>query len=157
MEQPKAINNPMLVGAMELLKADNSTKHRDFFLQELLKAHLLIPATVTPRPERGEDGIVRMLPDSQVQFHMLGTREGVRYFMAFTDMQELKKWIKSLGEDQHLFVFGFQDYVLLVKRADSQCNGFAINPAGANILVTRKMIDTIQEAMTASKQSEDSQ
>lgn len=31
MEQPKAINNPMLVGAMELLKADNSTKHRDFF------------------------------------------------------------------------------------------------------------------------------
>ena len=51
MERPRAINNPMLVGAMELLKSDNSTKHRDFFLQELLKAHLLTPATVTPKPE----------------------------------------------------------------------------------------------------------
>ena len=147
----------MLVGAMELLQAANSTKHRDFFLQELLKAHLLIPATVTPKPERSEDGIVRMLPNSQVQFHMLSTREGVRYFMAFTDMQELKKWIKGLGEDQHLFVFGFQDYAVMVKRADSQCNGFAINPGGANILVTRRMIDTIQGAVAASKPPEDSQ
>lgn len=148
MEQPRAISNPMLVGAMELLKAENSTKHRDFFLQELMKAHLLTPATVTPRPERDESGMLRMLPDSQIQVPMLSTREGgVRYFMAFTDMQELKKWVKSLEESQQLFVFGFQDYAAMVKRADSQCDGFAINPGGANIRVTRKMIDTIQEAM----------
>lgn len=141
----------MLVGAMELLKEDNSTSHRDFFLQELLKAHLLTPATVTPKPEQGEDGIVRMLPDSQIQVPMLSTREGVRYFMAFTDMQELKKWVKSMGEDQHLFVFDFHDYARMVNRADSQCNGFAVNPGGANILVTRRMIDTIQGAMAARK------
>lgn len=141
----------MLVGAMELLKEDNSTSHRDFFLQELLKAHLLTPATVTPKPEQDENGIVRMLPDSQIQVPMLSTREGVRYFMAFTDMQELKKWVKSMGEDQHLFVFDFHDYASMVNRADSQCNGFAVNPGGTNILVTRRMIDTIQGAMAARK------
>lgn len=156
MEQPKAINNPMLVGAMELLKADNSTNHRDFFLQELLKAHLLTPATVTPKPELDEEGIMRMLPDSQIQLPMLSTREGVRYFMAFTDMQELKKWVKNLGENQHLLVFGFHDYAGMVKRADSQCDGFAVNPGGANILVTRRMIDTIQGAMAAGKPPKDS-
>lgn len=155
MEQPRAINNPMLVGAMELLKSDNSTKHRDFFLQELLKAHLLTPATVTPKPERDADGMMRMLPDSQIQVPMLSTREGVRYFMAFTDIQEMKKWIKSLGEDQQLFVFGFHDYAGMVKRTDSQCDGFAINPGGANIRVTRRMIDTIQEALASGKQPQE--
>ncbi len=148
MERPRAISNPMLVGAMELLKADNSTKHRDFFLQELLKAHLLTPATVTPGPQEDESGMVRMPPDAQIQIPMLSTREGVRYFMAFTDMQELKKWVKSMEEGQQLLVFGFQDFTTMVKRADSQCDGFAINPGGANIRVTRRMIDTIQDALT---------
>ena len=155
MEQPRAINNPMLVGAMELLKSDNSTKHREFFLQELLKAHLLTPATVTPKPEKDENGRVRMLPDSQVQFPMLSTQEGVRYFMAFTDIQEMKKWIKSLEEDQQIFVFGFQNYAGMVKETDSQCDGFAINPGGANIRVTRRMIDTIQEALASGKQPQE--
>lgn len=152
MEQPKAITNPMLVGAMELLKSDNSTKHRDFFLQELLKAHLLTPATVTPRPEPDESGAVRLLPDSQIQMPMLSTREGVRYFMAFTDMPELKKWISSLEEGQQIFVFGFDDFATLVRRADSQCDGYAINPGGANIRITRKMIDTIKEAKATQHQ-----
>lgn len=151
MEQPKAINNPMLVGAMELLKSENSTKHRDFFLQELLKAHLLTPATVTPKPERDENGMAKMQPDSQIQVPMLSTREGVRYFMAFTDIQEMKKWVKNLEEGQQLFVFGFHDFAGMVKRTDSQCDGFAINPGGANIRVTRKMIDTIQEALAGGK------
>ncbi len=153
MEMPKAINNPMLVGAMELLKSDNSTKHRDFFLQELLKAHLLTPATVTPKPEKDENGAIKMLPDSQIQVPMLSTREGVRYFMAFTDIQEMKKWVKSLEEGQQLFVFGFQDFATMVKRTDSQCDGFAINPGGANIRVTRRMIDTIQEALASGDKS----
>ncbi len=152
MEQPRAINNPMLVGAMELLKADNSAKHRDFFLQELLKAHLLTPAMVTPKPKKDENGMVRMPPDAQIQVPMLSTNEGVRYFMAFTDMQELKKWVKSLEEGQQLFVFGFQEFATMVKRADSQCDGFAINPGGANVRVTRKMIDTIREALSGNMQ-----
>lgn len=153
MERPKAINNPMLVGAMELLKADNSTKHRDFFLQELLKAHLLTPAVVTPKPEKDENGMMRMPPDAQIQVPMLSTHEGVRYFMAFTDVQELKKWVKSLEEGQQLFVFGFQEFAAMVKRADSQCDGFAVNPGGANVRVTRKMIDTIQQALAGNTPS----
>ena len=99
--------------------------------------------------------MVRMLPDSQIQVPMLSTREGVRYFMAFTDIQEMKKWIKDLEEGQQIFVFGFQDFAGMVKRTDSQCDGFAINPGGANIRVTRKMIDTIQEALADGKQPQE--
>lgn len=154
MERPRAISNPMLVGAMELLKADNSTKHRDFFLQELMKAHLITPAKVTPMPEKDESGMVRMSPDAQIQLPMLSTGEGVRYFMSFTDIQELKKWVKSMEEGQQLLVFGFQEFAAMVKRADSQCDGFAINPGGANIRVTRKMIDTIQEALAGNRRDE---
>ena len=154
MEQPKAINNPMLVGAMKLLKEDNSTKHRDFFLQELLKAQLITPATVTLRPEKDEDGVVLIPPGSQIQIPMLSTQDGLRYFMAFTDMAEMKKWVKNLEEDQQIFVFGFQDYVSMIKRADSQCDGFTINPGGANIRVTRRMMDTIRTALASHNQPE---
>lgn len=41
----------------------------------------------------------------------------------------------------------------MVKRTDSQCDGFAINPGGANIRVTRRMIDTIQEALASGDKS----
>ncbi len=152
MKHPRVITNPMLVGAMELLKADNSTKHRDFFLQELLKAHLLTPATVTPGPEMDENGIVRMLPDSRIQVPMLSTRDGVRYFMAFTDMPELKKWIKNPEKGQQFLVFGFAEFASMVERADSQCDGFAINPGGANIRITRQMIATIKNAKATQHQ-----
>ena len=56
-----------------------------------------------------------------------------------------------MGEKQQLLVFGFQDFASVVKRADSQCDGFAINPGGANIRVTRGMIDTIQETLSGGK------
>ena len=75
--------------------------------------------------------------------------------MAFTDLPEMKKWVKSLEEGQQLFVFGFQDFATMVNRADSQCDGFAINPGGANIRVTRKMIDTIQTALASGKQPQE--
>lgn len=50
-----------------------------------------------------------------------------------------------------MFVFGFQDFAGMVRRTDSQCDGFAINPGGANIRVTRNMIETIQEALAGGK------
>ena len=88
MEFNKPVSNPMLVGAMELLKAEDSPEHRNLFLTEMVKAQFLAPAVITPMPEQGNTGELRLVPGSQVQFPMLSTQDGRHFFMVFTDKME---------------------------------------------------------------------
>ena len=57
MEIDKTVSNPMLAGAMQLIKADGKTpvpEHQALFMQELDKADLLAPVEV--HKELDEDG-----------------------------------------------------------------------------------------------------
>ena len=137
------IKNPMLCGAMELLKAEDNQEHRKLFIDELMKAHLLAPVIIDPAPQPDENGRVRMVPGCKMQFPMLPTKDGVQFFMAFTDWDELKKW--NPNEPQQTMAFGFDDYanLLLRKNKDGQLSpamGFVINPFSNNIVVTREMV-----------------
>ena len=44
MEFNKPVSNPMLVGAIELMKAEDTPDHRNMFLNEMMKAFFLAPA-----------------------------------------------------------------------------------------------------------------
>ena len=50
MEQAKSITNPMLVGAIELMKAENTLEHRNLFIGEMIKAKFLAPVVLDPEP-----------------------------------------------------------------------------------------------------------
>ena len=82
----------MLVGSMELLKADDTKEHLTMFLTELQKAELLAPALIDPAPLEEEEGEQKILPGSKVQFPMLSASDGKRYFMGFTDEGEYRLW-----------------------------------------------------------------
>ena len=74
---------------------------------------------------------------------MLSTEDGRKFFMAFTDWMELKKWKDE--ENQQTFAMSFDDYAGMLLRKDAQGNsspalGFVINPFGGNIVVTREMV-----------------
>ena len=56
MEFNKNVSNPMLVGAIELMKAEDTPEHRGMFVEELAKAEFLSPAMVNPAPAEGADG-----------------------------------------------------------------------------------------------------
>ncbi len=142
MEFKKTVTNPMLVGAMEVLRAEDTPEHREMFLEEVLKAVFLMPAVVTPTPEIGPDGEVKLSPDSRIQFPMLSAPDGKQFFMAFTDWTELKKWKDEDG--QQTFAFRFKDYadMLLKKTPDGKENpasGFLINPYGAKMMITKEV------------------
>ena len=143
MEFNKPVSNPMMVGSIELLKAEDTPEHRQMFLDELQKAKFLSPVVIDPVPVPDENGRVTIARDDKVQFPMLSTEDGRKFFMAFTDWTELKKWRDE--ENQQTFAMNFDDYAGMLLRKDAQGNispalGFVINPFGGNIVVTREMV-----------------
>ena len=107
MEFNKPVTNPMLVGAIELLKAEDTPDHRKLFMVEVMKAAFLIPAIVDPAPEPNAEGKVAITSANKIQFPMLSAPDGKRFFMAFTDWTELKKWKDEEG--QQTFAVSFKE------------------------------------------------
>lgn len=145
MEFNKTVSNPMLIGAMELVKAEPTPEHRQMVSKELVKAHYLIPATVTPAPEKNEAGELHFVQGQQhqVQFPMLSAPDGKKFFMAFTDEGEFRKW--NGAEKHYSFSMTFDDYAGLLLRKDSQGKqspgaGFVVNPYGVNLIVPKEMV-----------------
>lgn len=143
MDPRKPITNPMLCGTIGLLKAEDTPEHRKLFMEELMKAHFLAPVIIDPPPKADEMGRVKFTAENKVQFPMLPTKDGVQFFMAFTDYDELKKW--QAKEGQQTMAFTFNDYANLLFRKNkegqtSPAMGFVINPFGENVVVTKQMV-----------------
>lgn len=148
MKKMKPITNPMLVGAMELLKAENTPDHRKLVMEEILHAKFLSPVMIDPVPIPDENGITRVPPDSKIQLPMLSSADGKRFFMAFTDIQELQKW--KMEPNQQVFGFDFKDYVGMVMAENSTSDGVIINPFGHNLMIPKEMIaGMVQKGPTA--------
>jgi len=143
-ELNKPISNPMLIGAIQVMKAENTPDHRKMFINELVKSKLLSPAIITPPPVPGEDGKMRLTKENKIQFPMLTAPDGKRFFMAFTDMPELKKW-KTL-DNQQSFVLTFKDYAGMTLKEEDNVSGFVLNPYGENLVISKDMIAALSKA-----------
>jgi len=153
MEFNQSVSNPMLVGAIELLKAENTPAHQNMFAGELAKASFLSPALIEPEPKEGADGKLAIVPGSKVQFPMISTPDGQRFFMAFTDMAEYEKW-QEKNKKLPYFALKIEDYAAMVLRRDSKGNicpalGIVINPLGGNVVVPREMLAGMMSAKIA--------
>ncbi len=153
MEFNKQVSNPMLVGSIELMKEEDTPQHRNMFVGELLKADLLSPAIVDPAPSEDAEGKLTVAPGSKVQFPMLNTPDGARFFMAFTDRTEYEKW-QEKNQKFPTFALKIDEYAAMVLRRDAKGNicpalGIVINPSGANLIVPREMLAGIMSAKAA--------
>lgn len=153
MEFNKPVSNPMLMGAIELMKAEDTPEHRNMFVGELTKASFLAPAIVEPAPVEGEDGKPAIAPGSKVQFPIFSTADGNKFFMAFTDRTEYEKW-QEKDRQYPTFALKIEDYAALILRRDPKGNicpalGMLINPKGAGIVVPREMLAGIMSAKAA--------
>ena len=144
MEFNKPVSNPMMVGSIELLKAEDTPEHRQMFLDELQKAKFLSPVVIDPVPVPDENGRVTIARDAKVQFPMLSTEDGRKFFMAFTDWTELKRWRDE--ENQQTFAMNFDDYagmytvklqdqVIDFEKIDEACHYV---PSGMNVWEGRR-------------------
>lgn len=149
MEFNKQVSNPMLIGAIELMKADRSQEHHNMLVNEILKAQFLTPATVDPVPVENEQESVKPGEGTKIQFPMLTAPDGKSFFVAFTDQMELDKWKRE--DNLQKVAMNFDDYVGLLFRQDARgmenpSAGFVINPFGCNIVMTKEMVKAIWEA-----------
>lgn len=153
MEFNQPVSNPMLVGAIELMKAEDTPQHRNMFVGELAKASFLSPALIDPAPAEGADGKPAIAPGSKVQFPMISTPDGAKFFMAFTDVSEYGKW-QEKNQKLPSFALKIEDYAAMVLRRDAKGNicpalGIVVNPLGANIIIPREMLAGIMSAKAA--------
>ena len=87
----KNVWNPMLVGSMELLKAEPSPEHNQMLLSELMKADLLIPVVLTPMPESDAEGNIKPVGQTKMQFPVLSAPDGKNFFAVYTISRSTKK------------------------------------------------------------------
>lgn len=151
----------MLMGCVELMKAEDTPDHRKMFTEELVKAEFLSPALMNPEPEDLGDGKLKPKEGTKVQFPMLATPEGKKFLMAFTDAKEYQKWQEKTGKEMPYFALKFDDYARLLFAKDSQGNlnpglGFVINPVSDNVVVGKELVANIMaiRIAQAKKQAE---
>lgn len=143
----KPVSNPMLAGAIELMVTEPTPEHKRTFLEEILKSELLCPAFINPPPEIDESGIPRLGDNTKVQIPTLYTPEGVQYFLAFTDKEELYKW-KSEEECPYTYACSFDDFVMLLRHREPDgtpgpAQGVVINPCGCNYVLDKDKVANI--------------
>lgn len=135
------IANPMLIGAMELVKKNKSPENIKVFMDELLHARLISPIVITPPPVVDESGKARLTQESKISIPMIPGPDDKKYFMAFTDMDEVKK-LKTKGPI-NVLPFGLKDYAVMMAKAENKCDGIVINPAGNGSVVNKAMVAAI--------------
>ncbi|MBO7355758.1 MAG: SseB family protein [Lachnospiraceae bacterium] len=165
MEIDKTVSNPMLVGAMQLIKADGKNpvpEHQAMFMQELDKADLIAPADV--KEELNEDGSVKEGGKTAVRFPVLTGSDGKKFFVVFTDNASLEQARSVDGTSRlpeefmgHSAKVKFFEIarMLLTPNPDGTENpafGIVINPFMENIVIPKTMIvqmvqQTAKEAM----------
>ena len=159
MEFNKSVSNPMLVGSIELMKEEDTPEHRRMFMEEVTKASFISPAVIEPKPQEDEEGKLAILPGSKVQFPMIATGDGKRFFMAFTDEGEYGKWVEKSSERLPVFALNLDDYAAMLMRRDPQGGecpalGVTINPYSANIILPKEMLVGIFSAKLAQMQKD---
>ena len=146
MDPNKIFSNPMLCGTIELMKAENTPEHRKMFIDEMIRGRYLSPVVITPTPTPDAQGRFKITAEHKVQFPMLSTKDDQKFFMAFTDYDEFKKW--NPAENQQTFAMTFYNYAEMLLRKDKDGNlppalGFVINPLSSNVMVSRELVSQI--------------
>ncbi len=152
MEFNKITSNPMLVGSMELLKADPSREHNALFISEMMKARFMSPAIVSPEPVADETGEKKLAPGSKVQLPVITAPDGKKFFMAFTDKMEFDKFRKET--DTPFIALNAEEYAAMLLRKDCPVLGFVINPGSANMVVPKEMLASVIAAKIAKMKEE---
>ena len=142
----KELKNQDLIMAYHLMQYNATPERQAEFMQEVVKARFLAPASFDPEPETGEDGKLKLQPNTKVSFPEVANNEGKKYLPAFTDWKSAQKW--ELKEGQRLIATNFEDYAAMVLR-DQDASGFVINPFEENIRIERNVIAAIKQQQAA--------
>lgn len=138
----KPVSNPLLVEALANMRIQKTKESSDQVIGQILKAEFLMPIVLDKEPECNEDGTATFQKETKLSFPYLINAKNQRYFMAFTDWNELHKW--NPDKNQKTVVFRFWDYMeLLAGENNEGASGFVINPFGGNLTLSKEQVVVI--------------
>lgn len=148
-QKTRELNNSALLAAIRKLKESKTPSPEDqqAYIEELLKARLIVPVTIDENNTDTQDESDNKL---KVQFSHLTNKDNQRFFMAFTDMQTLKKSAKDADKMQ-LIGLTYNDFASMLSDPKCKMMGFAINPFTENIVCGPNQAQVIGKYITSKK------
>ncbi len=127
------ITNPKLVQAMQDVVKNDNAYTRGLMAAALMNAKLLSPI-------KKETVLMEQSgPATRIKFEDIQNREGDRYYLAFTDMEEYNKWNED-GTHGQALIMTMEDFGNILIRNINDLKGFVINPYGENVSISKGLL-----------------
>ena len=136
------VTNPDLVAAIQKAREDSTAEAWADMVREAAQARFITPVDISPLVG-GEGGARLLKGNTSFSLHVLEDPESrQKYYMAFTDWDEMSKWRAKPG--QRVLILTFEDYARMVLDGKLNMGGFIINPYGGNVMVSSAMMEAIR-------------
>lgn len=140
-----ATHNDKLLEAIKNFKQNASTTSQNLMVSEIMQARFISPAIITPKPDKTGENVI-LKEKTTIQFNLIQNNRNENFFLAFSDLDELKKWQKSENSaDIQSVVLNFDDYASMIMSEKTTAKGFVINPFSENIVMTKEIISAIKK------------
>ena len=90
------IKNEALLEAIEVFKAENNQQNLKNFIEKLLQARFILPATLDPKPVKDDQGRIMGDGKFKVNFRVITDNTGKNFFPCFTNDEEFEHAIKEV-------------------------------------------------------------
>lgn len=143
---PKPVRNPLLKEAAKLARENPSMENSVRFLNEVVRARLLIPVSMDKSPvyDKELDEII-LEENTEISFELIKAANGDIYYPVFTDGEEMLKC--GIGRGQQSMIVNFDDLAAMLLSPVNAVAGFAINPMSDNMCFTTDMVAAMKKDM----------
>ena len=128
------IKNDALLEAIEVLKAENNQQNLKNFIEKLLQARFILPATLDPKPVKDDQG--RIMGDGKFRVK--------NFFPCFTNDEEFERAIKEVEVEK--MALTYKEVAPLVLNSKGQIQGIVIDPYTVGMQVPDALIKTVDES-----------
>jgi hypothetical protein len=144
MEYKTSVSNPMLVGALHVLKAEDTPEHRQSVLDEIRKSKFLSPAVFEKPPIVDDKNKIVMTPENRPKLFPIPGPGKKPYLAVFSDKYEVsdekfEAVSKDIGKIE-MITISFPELAFFLLQPGSQLAGFIVNPFSAGIAFPKEAI-----------------
>lgn len=143
MDKGSMIMNEELLKSIEVMKGENNQQNLLAFIDKLVKARFILPATLDPKPTKDVEGRIMGNGKFKVNFRIITDNTGKNFFPCFTNDTEFEKAIKE--PDVEKMALTYKEVAPLVLNSNGKIQGIVIDPYTVGMQVPDRLMQTIEE------------
>ena len=136
--------NTSMQQAMSLLREEQTQENMLAAAEALLNTKVMIPARWDKEPQTDENGQLNFAPDTKISLMVISSDNGMRFFPAFTEMEEVKKFYKD--NQVTCLILSLDQYLPFLTSAKDTMTGIVIDPKGINMPFKTDFLEGIRKA-----------